>query len=286
MQPDTTKLFVIIDPSSDHQPALVKAQLIAKLGKCHIHAFLCVYGEAEASSESASRRDFKHQTMQRMQNWLDDFMQPCELVGVSYSTEVVWNKRWYETALHSMAKSGCDLAIKSSFHHSRARRFFSNTSDHNLMCFSPCPVLFTHKAQDWESNRILAFIDLESEDQRHKRLNNVIVRNARTLSRIIGMELSIVSVYRDEINRKDLPVSHDGSHSLEHALANLYGVDEENIILREGEAVEGIELICGLLTPDIVIMGTMARSGVSGKLVGNTAEKVLDSIDADLLAVS
>ena len=286
MQEEKTKLFVIIDPTSEHQPALVKAELIAKLGKCHIHTFLCIYGEAEASSEAVSRKDFKQKTLQDMRSWLDELMQPCKLIGVSYSTEVVWNKRWYETALHSMAKSGCDLAIKSSFRHSQARRFFSNTSDHSLMCFSPFPVLFAHTAQNWESNRILACVDLESEDQRHKRLNNVIVHNARILSQVIGMELSIVSVYRDEINRQDLPISHDGSHSLERALARLYGVDEENIILREGEAVDGIELICRLLDPAIVIMGTMARSGVSGKLVGNTAEKVLDSIDADLLAVS
>jgi len=286
MRSDKPKLFVIIDPTSEHQPALVKAELIAKLGECHIHAFLCVHGEAEGSSEAVSRRDYKHQTIKRMRSWLEELMQASKLVGVSYSTEIVWNERWYETALHSIAKSGCDLVIKSSFHHSRERRFFTNTSDHSLMCFSPCPVLFTHESQAWESNRILACVDLESKDQRHRRLNSVIVRNARVLSKIVGMELSIVSVYRDQINRKDLPISHDGTDNLEQALANLYGVEEENVILREGDAVEGLGLICGLLNPAIVIMGTMARSGVIGKLVGNTAEKMLDVIDADLLAVS
>ena len=40
------------------------------------------------------------------------------------------------------------------------------------------------------------------------------------------------------------------------------------------------------MTPSIVVMGTLARSGIRGKLIGNTAEKMLDRTDADLLSVS
>ena len=33
-------------------------------------------------------------------------------------------------------------------------------------------------------------------------------------------------------------------------------------------------------------MGTLARTGIQGKIIGNTAEKLLDRIDADLLTVN
>ncbi len=38
--------------------------------------------------------------------------------------------------------------------------------------------------------------------------------------------------------------------------------------------------------PSIMIMGTLARTGIKGKLIGNTAEKLLDIVDADLLTVN
>jgi nucleotide-binding universal stress UspA family protein len=33
-------------------------------------------------------------------------------------------------------------------------------------------------------------------------------------------------------------------------------------------------------------MGTLARTGIKGKLIGNTAEKLIDIVDADLLIVN
>lgn len=36
---------------------------------------------------------------------------------------------------------------------------------------------------------------------------------------------------------------------------------------------------------DLVIMGTLARSGVLGMLIGNTAEEVLDRIQCSVLAL-
>ena len=55
MKQKRTKLFVIIDPESTHQVALVKALLIAKLGNCHIHAFMCVYADIKDHPEASSR---------------------------------------------------------------------------------------------------------------------------------------------------------------------------------------------------------------------------------------
>jgi nucleotide-binding universal stress UspA family protein len=36
---------------------------------------------------------------------------------------------------------------------------------------------------------------------------------------------------------------------------------------------------------DLVVMGTIARSGLHGALMGNTAEQVLDQIESAVLAI-
>ncbi len=45
--------------------------------------------------------------------------------------------------------------------------------------------------------------------------------------------------------------------------------------------LDGVEA----LDPDLLVMGTVSRTGVSGLLVGNTAEKLLDRVACSLLAV-
>ena len=77
MEQKRTKLFVIIDPESTHQVALVKALLIAKLGNCHIHAFMCVYADIKDHPEASSRKGLKHRTLKDAEARLEELMKPC-----------------------------------------------------------------------------------------------------------------------------------------------------------------------------------------------------------------
>lgn len=286
MKQQKTRLFVIIDPTAEHQVALVKALLIAKLGDCHIHASLCIHKGLDEAGEYSSRRDFKKRTLEEAQTWLDTLMQPCRVSGVPYSTEVIWNSKWVEASIRAAEKSGCDLMIKSSFHHSKARRFFSKTSDYYMMKHCASPILFTDQAQDWNSDRILACLDLESGDPQHARLNGVIMRDARAFADIVGMDLYIACAYADSIDTEHLPLKTHGGEITREQLGELYDVDPAQVILRQGGIIATLQEICIETDPSIVIMGSLARSGISGKLIGNTAEKLLDVIDADVLTVN
>jgi len=283
---DKTSLFVIVDPTASHQVALVKALLIAKLADCQIHAFLCVYRDIKESSAYASRQDFKRQTMAEAQQWLAEQMEPCEVAGVSFTKEVIWNRKWHDAALHSIAKSGCDLVIKSSYHHSKSRRFYTTTSDFNLMRGCACPILFAHQTQEWQSDKVLACVDLESTDSKHVRLNGVIVRDARAVADIVGMDLHIAAAHRGEIDADNLPIKGHGHQVNLQQLGELYDVDPSRVHLRQGETVATLKGICDEIDPSIVIIGTLARTGIKGKLIGNTAEKLLDLVEADVLTVN
>lgn len=286
MIPNRTRLFVIIDPENDHQVALLKALLIAKLGMCHIHAFMCVYADLGDHGKSSSRRDLKYDTVKLAKARLEKYLQPCEQCNIPFTCEVVWNSHWYDAALKAIAKSGCDLVIKSSFHHARAKRFFHKTSDYSLMRNSPSPVFFTHQAQQWKSDKILACIDLESTDARHHRLNNVVIKNAKALSNMLVMDMAIAAVYEKNLFSSSASVSQREEEATVAEIAEIYDVKIDNVYLRQGDVVDTLGTICEEVTPDILVLGTIARSGMEGKLIGNTAEKLLDRVDADLLAVN
>jgi universal stress protein E len=264
----------------------MKASLIAKLGDCHIHAFLCVYQKMEEGGGYASRRDFKRQTLEKARAWLDELMQPYKMSGLSCTTEVVWNSRWVQRLIRAIEKSNCDLVIKSSFHHTRARRFFSKTADYHLMHHCACPILFTHEDQEWKSDRILACLDLESGDPQHARLNNVIMRDARAFADIVGLDLYIGCAYVNAIDGEHLALETHGHQPGREQLGELYRLAPERVVLRQGSVVEALQAICAETDPSIVIIGTLARTGIRGKLIGNTAEKLLDIVTADLLTVN
>ena len=86
MKQNRTKLFVIIDPESTHQVALVKALLIAKLGNCHIHAFMCVYNDLKDNPQASSRKSLKHHTLKEAETRLKELLEPCYTCDVPYTT--------------------------------------------------------------------------------------------------------------------------------------------------------------------------------------------------------
>ena len=281
-----TSLFVVIDPTSEHQPALVKALLIAKLGGCKLHAFLCIHKDMKEAGAYASRNDFKRQTLVQASDWLEVLMEACKLSDVPYTTEVVWNSLWVQCLVRSIGKSHCDLVIKSSFHHGKARRFFSKTADYYLMHHCTRPILFTHQAQEWKSDRIMACLDLESGDSDHARLNDVILRSTRAFSEIVGMDMYIGCAWVKALNADRLAAKiHPGDIDAAQ-LGELYKVPTERVLLRQGNAVSTLQAICEEIDPAIVVIGSLARHGISGKLIGNTAEKLLDIVVADLLIVN
>jgi universal stress protein E len=285
MKPRKSSLLVVIDPTAPNQPALVKALSIAKLGECHIHAFMCVYEDIEKSGSYASRKDFKRNALAQATARLKQDMEPCRMNQVPYTTEVVWNSKWVKSLVRSVRKTDYDLLIKSSYQHSSASRFFSKTADFYLMHHCPCPILFTRTDQEWQSNRVLACIDLEATDTDHVRLNKAVMRAAADCVSIMGMDLYLASAWQGDVNLDDPALGARYRELAPEQQGGVYDLGGERVLLRRGNVIETLQSICAEIDPAIVVIGTVARRGIKGKLIGNTAEKLLDAIAADIITM-
>jgi universal stress protein E len=151
---------------------------------------------------------------------------------------------------------------------------------------SPVPVLFVQADQEWKTNRVLACVDLESEDPRHARLNDLIAGAARAVAGALGMEIYLASAYADRLNLTGMRVEGRAPEAAVDIIAEHFGIDPARVHLRRTETVSALEALCAELAPSILVMGTLARTGIKGKLIGNTAEKLLDVGNADILTVS
>ena len=55
--------------------------------------------------------------------------------------------------------------------------------------------------------------------------------------------------------------------------------------LLKGWARKEVPLLAKRIEADLVVMGTVVRTGVPGFFMGNTAETILDQIDCSVLAI-
>jgi len=64
------------------------------------------------------------------------------------------------------------------------------------------------------------------------------------------------------------------------------GVPLEHAHVGEGMAAEVIAETAEELDADLVIVGTVARDGLKGAVIGNTSERLLDHTRADILVLN
>jgi nucleotide-binding universal stress UspA family protein len=55
--------------------------------------------------------------------------------------------------------------------------------------------------------------------------------------------------------------------------------------LSKGSAREEIPALAKRLAADCILMGTVARTGIPGFIIGNTAETILEQIECSVLAI-
>ena len=281
-------LFVIIDPTMEAQPALIRAADLANIAGGHIHAFCAVY-EDDLSSYT-SRRDAKYKVRHRAMDMLDTLISPLVSDLVTVDKEVMWNEHWYQSAVHACARLGADVMIKSTYAHQNSFSGLRKRSDYYLLRHSSCPVLLTKIAKSRRYQCVLAAIAIEDGDNRHDELNNLVISHARRVSRTTGGELHVVAALEDRPNIASLLsilIDEDDEALADEQLISLrFGIKPENTHIDYGSAQQVIVETVKLTSAQLLVLGTVARTGISGAVLGNTCERVLDQLFIDILVVN
>ena len=177
---------------------------------------------------------------------------------------------------------------------------FGSTSMH-LMRKCPCPVWVTKPTQRQHYARILAAVDPESSARGADALNKQIMELATSLALTEQAALDIVHVWQvtgsdadtlrseitDEI-RDNLLRKHE--QVLQRKLEKLFsgcpmGDIDYQVHLIRGNPGLVIPEVAAKQNVDLIVMGTVCRTGVPGFFIGNTAETVLRLVDCAVLTL-
>ena len=180
------------------------------------------------------------------------------------------------------------------------KRLFGSTSMH-LMRKCPCPVWVVKQAQTWPYTRILAAVDPSTSGTECDSLNPLILQLAGSMASKEAGELHVIHVWHlfgeryvlriygmteDEIQkaREQERLRH---RKYLNTLLEQVDVTElkPHLHLIEGDPVERIPELVVEQGIDLLVMGTVCRTGIGGFLIGNTAEEVLNQIDCSVLTV-
>ena len=89
----------------------------------------------------------------------------------------------------------------------------------------------------------------------------------------------------EEVEAMGSAVRAEAEQEILKLLAAVPGASDGNVILRKGDAADVIAEVIDEVNPATVVMGTLARSGIPGYIIGNTAERVLVDVNRSVLAV-
>ncbi|AYF87702.1 universal stress protein [Pseudomonas sp. JS3066] len=193
--------------------------------------------------------------------------------------------------LEACRTQSCDLVIKQHRSAGRLSQLLMTPDDWQLLRQVPTPLLLIRGGRVWEGGTVLAGMDVEHQDAAHVALQGNVMEHANFLRGLFGAALHVVSAY----SPARLPQA-DPEQTLDQVIARHcheqcrwfmeeYELPEHCLHLGEGPARTLIPQIAHQLEAGLTVLGTVARQGLAGALVGNTAEAVLDRLEGDLLVI-
>lgn len=265
-------ILVVMEPDRPEGLALKRAKLIAGVTQSHLHLLVC-----EKKHDHAA--------------YLAELCAGLSDEGYSVSSQQSWLENQYQTIIAAQQAEGCGLVVKQHQPDNPLKRALLTPDDWKLLRYCPAPVLLVKTARPWSGGNILAAVDVGNSDEAHQSLHAGIVSHAFDIASLAKGELHVLSAHP-----APMLSAADPTFQLRESIAaryreacqrfqEEYGFSNRQLHIAEGPADLLIPQLAAQLDAVVTVIGTVARSGLSGALIGNTAEVVLDALESDVLVL-
>ncbi len=269
------KALVVIDPITDQQYAFDRGMRAIKVTGGQLHLYLCLFDRDADHTDRLTRGGARSELIEEKKASLQTMAKEARENGIETSIEIAWNRDWITSVVRAAARFGANLVIKSTFKHTATERILFRTSDTELLRRCHCPVLLVKSGEPWSAGKVLAAVDGTPSSEEHAKLNLRVMQAARTIAAEMNYELHAVGAYS---GAEDYPDRGN--------FAKEMGIERSQLHVVEDTPRKAIVSVAAEIGVDVVVIGTISRTGASSLKIGNTAERILDKVEMDVLTIT
>jgi universal stress protein E len=289
-------LVVVTDPKESRYLFEKVAGLAAAADELKIHVVQVIHdGVADlnikAINDSTALKSF---ILSAAESQLEDLVEPLRVKFPDLECATIWNARSWEGILHAAERAGADLIVKTASADHGLGNMVRTPDDWNLLRHAPMAVMLVKESAWAADGKVLCALD--PFDDEHTDLNLTLLKRAAEFAQTLDADLDLVCAYplfEPWVGELGAVASYpekknDIEAEIRERVGGLVaqaGIDYQLLLLEEGHAAQVLTQLVELAEPAMVVIGTHARTGVTGVLLGNTSERILHGVAADLVTV-
>ncbi len=304
-------ILCVVEVDGTHTPVIERAVTLAENNQARLTVVNVVPNIAIGQGIPGAPSDIQATAVAASEKQLSSLIEPYQ-ERLEIETKVLSGVPFLET-IREVLRNHRDLLIKAPETADWLNRLFSS-DDMHLLRKCPCPVWLIKPGVEKSYRRILAAVDLDDshpadEQKTREAMNRQILHMASSLALSEFAELHIVhawdapgeetmyggfvniseekiATYVDQVQRQheqtlDTLIREVAAQQSKDALDYL----KPQTHLVKGSPRKEIPALAKQIEADLVVMGTVARTGIPGFIMGNTAETILNQIDCSVLAI-
>jgi len=292
-------LLVVIDPTQEAQPALERAAWLARNTGAAMELLACEFESALDNNllldeEQTERARTALLDQRRAQ--LEALASPLRDEGLHVQVEVRWGKPLYRAILARVDELKPDLLLKAAHHHSLLKRLLLTNTCWQLLRHCAVPLWLVHHAP-WQGRRLCAALDPLHSADKPAHLDHRLIGAARELAARLQMDAHYLHccaplprslVFDSElVTTYEAYIEHNSRRQRQafDQLLAPYAIPASHRHLEQGYPEELIPRFVHDRQIDLLLMGAVARGHLDNALIGNTAERVLETLECDLLVL-
>ena len=243
--------------------------------------------------------DLQSIALQDLRERLERLVAPSQEKAPRLGLEVFCGKPFIEI-IRAVQRCHHDLVMVREENPARLGQMLFGSLSLHLMRKCPCPVWVLKPSREPRFRRILAAVDPDGSDVVRDGVNRKVMELATSLALLEQSELHVVHAWEFEdceVSRRwqarvsetqlqdwveQTREAHEQRYQELLARFDLEKL-QHRVHLVRGEAGSVIPQLATEHLIDLIVMGTVARSGIDGYFMGNTAETVLQRVECSVL---
>jgi len=294
-------LVAVKNPTAPALPAVAKAAQLAKSLDAELTLFQALSTPLDLSADLPPR----HQVLGALENYTRSAHQAClqrlarrlRRRGIRVSVLAEWDHPADEAIVREAVRMRADLIVVEAHarHHGSA---LLRLTDWELLRRSPVPLLLVKRPGPYRRPRVLVALDPDHTFDKPPGLDADLLAMGNTVCGALRGALHAMHAFapvkpaqfpRGVLSAAALrdagrQAAAEAQRKLARAVRGA-GIDAQRRHVCARHVPDAITEVAAQTRSTLVVMGAVSRSGLKRLLIGNTAERVLDQLDCDVLLV-